>query len=296
MKEKIKCKKCHLSIDADSKICPYCGYNQEEPDIPKVEKKKKDKKENLELNLNRGSLTFHRAEGAFSLANLKHIAILFIQLFVMQLIVLIVNQILISCDMINKVGADATQALLTLISYPILLVLLLLSLWKDFIPVCKTFKYWKNILYGLGLGVGILTFTLLYNMFIEAVGGASSNDNQQVVEKAITLYPAGCVIVLGFIGPMCEEISYRLGLYGLIRKKNMWVALVVSSLIFGLIHFNFAVDTKEGLINELINLPSYIISGAILAFGYEIGGLGTSITAHVTNNLIATIVVLVQSL
>ena len=295
MKEKIKCKKCNLSIDKGTKYCPYCGYDQESPvEVEPVERKDLISKEEKMYSKKAGNLYFHRENGAFSLANLHHILLLVIHILGLNVLVLIFTGIFKAAGIIDSLGLQAANSVLTLTVYPILLVALLLSLWEDFIPVVKTFKNWINIFYGVAFGAGLIGFSLLYNYIISITGAGTSNDNQQAVESAISLYPVGCVIVLGIIGPLCEELTYRLGLYGFIRKRNMWAAIIVSSLLFGLIHFNFAAENKEQLINELLNLPSYVISGVILGFAYEKGGLATSCTAHIMNNLIATIIMIAQ--
>ena len=68
---------------------------------------------------------------------------------------------------------------------------------------------------------------------------------------------------------------------------NVWVAYIVTPLIFALIHFDFFAGSAEGYINELLNLPSYIIAGVTLTIIYDKFGLSTSIVAHCGNNLIS---------
>ena len=295
MKEKIKCKNCKLLIDKDVKYCPYCGYDQDSPEPIKEKEKSNKQKENKSMYSKKaGNLYFHRENGAFSISNLHHALLLIIHILGLNLLVLIFTAIFEAAGIIESLGLNAANAILTLTVYPLLLIALLLSLWEDFVPIVKTFKNWQNILYGIAFGAGLIGFSYLYNYIIAVTGAGTSNENQQQVETAITLYPVACVFVLGIIGPICEELTYRLGLYGFIRKKNMWAAVIVSSLLFGLIHFNFGVQDKEQLINELLNLPSYIISGAILGFAYEKGGLASSCTAHIMNNFIATLVLILS--
>ena len=84
--------------------------------------------------------------------------------------------------------------------------------------------------------------------------------------------------------------------FNLLRRKNRWVAYGVSALIFGFIHFDFSVDTAAALKTELINIPSYIISGLILCRAYEKHqNIATSIIAHAINNGIAILSLLLLS-
>jgi membrane protease YdiL (CAAX protease family) len=62
-------------------------------------------------------------------------------------------------------------------------------------------------------------------------------------------------------------------------------------LVFGLIHMSFNPDT---IINELINLPSYILAGTILTIAYEKEGFAVSTYAHITNNLISFLLTIIE--
>ena len=70
---------------------------------------------------------------------------------------------------------------------------------------------------------------------------------------------------------------------------NVFLAYIVTSLVFGLIHFNFFA-TGDALINELLNLPSYVISGFLLTLAYDKFGFACSSVAHIVNNLFSIVV------
>ena len=127
--------------------------------------------------------------------------------------------------------------------------------------------------------------TILYNSIIAQFIELPKNANEDIAEQMIKQYPVICFFILGFIGPICEELTYRFGLFGLLKKKNRILAYIVSALVFGIIHFDFTGD----LIVELLNLPTYIICGALFGLAYDLCGFEASLTAHITNNLYAVI-------
>ena len=89
------------------------------------------------------------------------------------------------------------------------------------------------------------------------------------------------------MGPIVEEFTYRYGLFGYVKKHNKTLAYVATILIFALIHFEFTTDVDQ-LVNELLNLPSYLIGAIVLSIAYDKSdNLVVPIIAHIFNNLIS---------
>jgi len=93
-------------------------------------------------------------------------------------------------------------------------------------------------------------------------------------------------IVGGVIGPVCEEIFFRGILYGFFRKWSVFFAILLSTLIFVLLH----------PIRTSIPIPQ-IIGGVIFAISYEkTGMLMTPITIHILGNTAIFLLSLFQSM
>ena len=131
----------------------------------------------------------------------------------------------------------------------------------------------------------------LLNAFISIWHTPADNVNQASVESIATSYPLIGIFIMGMVGPICEELTYRVGLYSFLRRINKYLALVVTAIVFAMIHFTF--DAKD-IVEELWSFPSYLISGVILTLAYERRGPACSITAHVCYNLIAVLMIMVQ--
>lgn len=84
----------------------------------------------------------------------------------------------------------------------------------------------------------------------------------------------GMVLFGGFVVPIAEELFFRGVLYRWMRQfLGTWVAILISSLIFGLLHGDIAVAGAT------------FIMGIILAWFYErSGSLWAPITIHIINN------------
>ena len=179
------------------------------------------------------------------------------------------------------------SAITVIISYFVVFAVLIGVLAIDIPKYLEDFKNYKKYLYGLVFGAGIILFTFLYTNFVNLFYPINTSSNESGVRSIIDLFPFASIIILGIVGPLCEELAYRVGLFGLLKKVNRVVAYVVSALIFGFLHFDF---TSANLINELIFLPTYIAPGVLLAVAYDLFGLPCSWVAHSLNNLFAVII------
>ena len=120
----------------------------------------------------------------------------------------------------------------------------------------------------------------------------SDNINQSSAVNLVVTYPLLSIIVIGVIGPLCEELAYRAGLFSFLKRINSIFAYIISALIFALIHFDFnsiivGFETSNWsiLINELINLPPYVFAGLTFTFLFEKFGFGCGLFAHILNNV-----------
>lgn len=173
------------------------------------------------------------------------------------------------------------------IQYTVLFVIsvLIVILGKSLPAILKDFKKFRTYLYGIGLGIIVIFVSVAYNSIIGLIlPNLGTNDNQSAVEAVITIHPLLSLVWIPFLGPIVEEFTYRFGLFNVLRKINRVFAYVLTSIIFGLIHFNFM---GENIWIELINLPPYIFSGLLFSYIYDRENVATSIVAHVTNNLVS---------
>lgn len=168
------------------------------------------------------------------------------------------------------------------------LILILLPYLKYLI---KPFTNYKNIIFGFLIGVGLILITTIIGNIISWLYPSYGNStNEATLEMLYDYYPLEALVVFSFVGPICEEITYRLGLFSFLRRKNVILAYILTAVIFALIHFS---PTKETLINELLNLITYLSAGVILSLTYDKLSFAGSLTAHITNNFITMMIILI---
>ena len=154
-------------------------------------------------------------------------------------------------------------------------------------------KYKRKIdyIYGVAYAVTLVLVGLLVSNLVSIFYQASDNVNQQAATSFSKNYPILAFFVIGILGPICEELTYRVGLYSFLRRINKYLALAVTTIVFALIHFDF--EAKD-MINELWSIPSYLVAGAILTLAYEHRGPACSMLAHVLYNVFAFTMILAQ--
>lgn len=207
------------------------------------------------------------------------------------------------------------------------------------IKFLKEFKDYKIYIFAaIGFGLMYLVniiFSLAYSKIPDYGENINQNSvqsffsNTQVWKNFLTFFE----IVI--FAPFVEELTYRVGICGLISGRTnstqrRVLGLIITSIIFGFIHFNgFTIQMyksmasllddeeqlktiaeglsltysgKEALINSLdillrnewLNLPVYIISGIILNASFLLSGkLASSFMLHMTNNFVSYIQMLV---
>lgn len=164
-----------------------------------------------------------------------------------------------------------------------LLTALLLIAYTDILKLVKSFKQWQSYLAGVICFASIIAFNIIYGNIVNLLKTpVTDNQNQQALETMDSLYPVASMVIFGFVGPICEELTYRVGFFSLLKRRSRVLAYILTIVLFAFIHFNYS--TKY-LVNELLNLPYYAFAAFAFSFTYERFGFAGSVTAHIINNV-----------
>lgn len=180
------------------------------------------------------------------------------------------------------------QTIILLITYLMmllgLLTIVLTTRRKEFF---SKYKRPLDYIYGVVYAITIIVASLMLSNLISIFHTPKNNANQEVAVSLSKNYPIIAFFILGFLGPICEEFTYRIGLYSFFRRINKYLAFAVTIVVFALIHFDFDAFGTANIVEELWSLPSYLIAGFILTLAYEHRGPACSMTAHVLYNIFA---------
>ncbi len=156
-----------------------------------------------------------------------------------------------------------------------------------FKDLLKGFKKLTPYVAGIACLVAILSFNFVYGIILSFIKvPVSDNVNEQNIETMTKMYFLPSLIFFGIIGPVCEELTYRVGLFSLGARKSKFLGYIITIVVFAFIHFNFEPDS---LVNELLNLPYYAFAALAFSFTYDKFGFAGSVTGHILNNLLSIV-------
>ena len=263
----IKCPNCQAYHDPTLNKCPECHNNNELFKLNRVPKR----------------VVFLHPICQLALFV---IGFAFLGMFVTEYIYAILIR---SMDIDNSLFQSALLMTFTYVTMFIALSAVpLLSRRKYFL---SKFNSGIDYIYGIAFAITLMAAGILVNAIISIWHTPADNVNQASVEAIAKGYPLIAILIMSIIGPICEELTYRVGLYSFLRRINKYLALIVTALVFAMIHFTFE---AADIIEELWSFPSYVVSGLILTIAYEHRGPACSFTAHVCYNLIAILMIMVQ--
>ena len=290
MFRKQKCPNCKREYDPARDKCPYCHCQSEFLEDPRL----KEFKNTTPLNFIKEIIIF--LVGSLGLS---------VFVFIVEFIAAFFIGFQYGMDGGTR-GREASElaeeffastdglALVEFVAYSLLFVTLLFILWKDIKRLLLTFKN-KRVFLGFAFGAALMGISMVYNMIIQTAFGNidTTNANQTAVNSLVSSYPVASLLILGLVGPLCEEITYRVGLFGFLKRIATWFAYVAVALIFGFIHFDFnclVSGDSTYIAIEFASLPNYIIAGVGLSFVYDRFGFGAAWIAHATNNFVGILV------
>ena len=117
--------------------------------------------------------------------------------------------------------------------------------------------------------------------------------NQQAIEQSLLSSTGVLMIFITVIfAPVLEELVFRKAMFRFF--KNHWIAMVVSSLVFGLIH----VTSETNVLDFVTNLITYSASGFALGYVYikNKNNVWASILVHAVANAVSIIFILILGL
>ena len=310
MKEKVKCKKCGLFIDEDCESCPYCGYpqnhdlktkanetsekNTDEKNIENFEKTPEIlfKNESNSKVEDTKKVNFFDFESRVMKINPMKSLTFFIVGFLFIKVIALIFQLIGQNGGWYFIASGTYSGAINFASYFVTLGIIFLILSNNSNQFFKEFANKWTWIYGLGFGFLLMIASSAVTAFMNLFQQVGENANESAIDSITTSFPVLSVIVFGFLGPICEEFTFRVGLFSFLKKYNRIAAYLGTAIVFGFLHFTFNPST---IITELINLPSYIVAGLLLCYFYDYKGIGASTVAHMTNNLFAIISQLVLS-
>ncbi len=183
---------------------------------------------------------------------------------------------------------DMTQlvVLTNFISYVFLMIVVLLMFKSELISDFKRIPSAKHYCFGILKGeVLVYGSAVAANLILLYVFQLSEDSqNQQMIEQVMATYPLLMASTTVLFAPVIEEVVFR---YTIMSRPNLnpTLALLLSSVLFGLIHVISAGD--------YIYIILYLAMGLALGYVYQRSqNIWYSIGVHFLQNFISTIILI----
>ena len=181
--------------------------------------------------------------------------------------------------------SNKTMIILKVYDYVILAIILFIMYRKDIKKYLKDFK--KNFINIIDKGflywtIGLIVM-IISNLLINKFFPHAKANNEAGVQDIIKSIPIISVFCVGVLGPIIEEFTFRKAFYDIFKNKDVFI--IVSGLIFGLMHVIFTIKTGW----DLLYIIPYGALGISFGFMYvKTDNLFTSMMMHIIHNTLLT--------
>lgn len=154
--------------------------------------------------------------------------------------------------------------------------------WTDFKKNIKPYlkkalKYW---LIGFSL-------MIISNVIINLIIPNGLAPNEALNRQQLKDYPVYSCLSICIIGPLTEELLFRLNFKGTVKGRTNFILL--TSFLFSLMHILFS---TTNLIEIIYIIPYSMLGLAFGALYYDTNNIYTSTFAHTFHNTLATFIIL----
>lgn len=173
-------------------------------------------------------------------------------------------------------------------------IFILLTMKKFMKDNFKRFKekWLKDLLWTFTIGYALTYLCSLVGMMLQiAILGDVANQNsanQDLFVALQTISPIIMFMTSVIFAPIVEEVIFRGLIFNNLYKKNVYVAHLVSSLLFGFLHvYSFIL---QGEFIQFVYMIPYVIMGLSFSYAYhKRGNIIVPILLHAFSNCIAFI-------
>lgn len=195
---------------------------------------------------------------------------------------------------LNKYGAEL-NAIGNMLVYLLLFVALIIIMRGFLAEDFKKLKEKKPLYFLIFILCAILlaTASALMDHFIPKIVGTTS-DNQSSITNVFKYkeYWLPMILMTVIFAPVVEELVFRKSIFTILGKYSVWISIAVSTFAFSIIHMTST--TSIAVWKWFVIYLSYIICGLALSLIYKYSGknIYASIFAHMLNNLVAVIIII----
>ena len=138
----------------------------------------------------------------------------------LNFISLIVQLVVLACVGFDDIVAtsDINNAITITVTYFILVAVMLIFVLLKRKKFIRAFTDWKPYVAGIVGGILIMGLSILYGIIVQLIHPVGDNANQSAIVEVVEVMPILTFFILVFVGPFCEELTYRVGLFSFLNR------------------------------------------------------------------------------
>lgn len=205
---------------------------------------------------------------------------------------------LIASNKVPTIALDAIYFFILVTSIAIPIVYISMPVIKeDFQLLTSNNQSYGSAFGKVGIGIlYMLAANIAAGIIIDFISLVLKTPNQissnQLSIEFMLKSPYSILMIISavIIAPIFEELVFRKSIFGLIKNQN-W-ALVISSVVFGLVHITNELLTGNFGVILTTGIP-YIVAGFVFGYVYKISRKNVLVTImlHMANNLLSILMV-----
>lgn len=201
---------------------------------------------------------------------------------------------LLGFDLNSVRGASLAQIAAFVLDFILVLLVFRKFLWRSVLPLKgQGRRLFSTIVRGFVLYwlLGYL-ISMVILMFSTAMEVLPENRNNEAISTIMTSYTLPMAISTVVLAPVTEECLMRGMLFAPICKRRPWVAYLVTTVLFGLLH-TFQYIGVQPWRTLALSFLQYLPAGIVLGWAYQrTRSIWSAIALHSLINLVAVITML----
>lgn len=199
---------------------------------------------------------------------------------------------LLGVDLRSEKGWSLAQVCILTADFVVVAAVFCRFLWRSFAPLRGNLKcLLTTVLYGFAAyWVLMCLVSAVVTSVSLGMDVTPDSSNNTAIRTALTNYRVPMAICTVLLAPVTEECLVRGALFAPLCRKKPWLAYVVTSVLFSLLHIAQHYEAGQALLPYFLTFLEYLPAGLVLGWAYQrTRSVWGPIALHCVINLLAVV-------
>ena len=199
---------------------------------------------------------------------------------------------LLGVDLHSEKGWSLAQVIILTADFVVVAAVFCRFLWRSFAPLKGNVKrLLLTVLYGFAAyWVLMCLVSAIVTSVSLGMDVTPDSSNNAAIRTALTNYRVPMAICTVLLAPVTEECLVRGALFAPLCRRKPWLAYVVTSVLFSLLHIVQHYEAGQALLPYFLTFLEYLPAGLVLGWAYQrTRSVWGPIALHCVINLLAVV-------